>query len=79
MDRFVIQGPTRLNGRVHTSGAKNASLPELAASLLTDEPLVLSGVPQVKDIATMRRLLGDLGVDSSEEGDQLRLDPMSFT
>ncbi len=75
MDRFVIQGPTRLNGRVHTSGAKNASLPELAASLLTDEPLVLSGVPQVKDIATMRRLLGDLGVDSSEEGDELRLDP----
>ena len=75
MDRFVIQGPTRLSGRVRTSGAKNASLPLLAASLLTDEPLLLTAVPRVRDIATMLRLLADLGVDSDQDDDRLRLAP----
>ena len=63
MDRFRIVGPTRLAGTVAASGAKNAALPELAATLLTDEPVVLGGVPQVRDIATMRRLLAHLGVE----------------
>ena len=73
MDRFLVQGPTRLHGKLRTSGAKNAALPALAASLLSDEPLVLRGVPRVRDIATMRRLLKALGVESQEEPGLLRL------
>jgi UDP-N-acetylglucosamine 1-carboxyvinyltransferase len=62
VDRFRIEGPTRLAGDVRASGAKNAALPALAASLLADSPLVLSGLPRVRDLETMRRLLGHLGV-----------------
>ncbi|HEX5759762.1 MAG TPA: UDP-N-acetylglucosamine 1-carboxyvinyltransferase [Thermoanaerobaculia bacterium] len=67
MDRFLIQGPTRLAGRVRASGAKNAALPALAAALLTDEPLELHRVPRVRDIRTMRRLLEHLGVASVDD------------
>src|SRR6202165_2181676 len=66
MDRFVITGPTALIGRVRGSGAKNAALPALAASLLTDEPVTLHHVPKVRDLRTMRRLLDCLGVGSEE-------------
>jgi UDP-N-acetylglucosamine 1-carboxyvinyltransferase len=66
MDKFHIIGPTRLAGRVSASGAKNAALPALAASLLTDEPLVLHRVPRVRDLRTMARLLDHLGVAHEE-------------
>jgi UDP-N-acetylglucosamine 1-carboxyvinyltransferase len=66
MDRFHISGPTPLVGRVCASGAKNAALPALAASLLTDEPVTLHRVPRVRDLRTMRRLLDCLGVGSEE-------------
>jgi len=66
MDKFHIIGPSRLAGRVRASGAKNAALPALAASLLTDEPLVLHRVPKVRDLRTMGRLLDHLGVASEE-------------
>lgn len=66
MDKFHIVGPTRLAGRVRASGAKNAALPALAASLLTDEPLILHRVPRVRDLRTMGRLLDHLGVGSEE-------------
>lgn len=62
MDRFYIQGPCRLAGEVRASGAKNAALPALAASLLTDEPLVLHNLPDVRDIRTFRRVLEILGI-----------------
>lgn len=74
MDRFVISGPCRLEGTVRASGAKNAALPALAASLLSDQPLVLGRVPRVRDIRTFLRLLEFLGVGATEEGDQLRLE-----
>ncbi|MGB6336379.1 MAG: UDP-N-acetylglucosamine 1-carboxyvinyltransferase, partial [Thermoanaerobaculia bacterium] len=73
MDRFRIQGPNRLAGTVRASGAKNAALPALAASLLTDQPLELVGLPRVRDIMTMRKLLDHLGVGGEEEGGALRL------
>ncbi|HVR97457.1 MAG TPA: UDP-N-acetylglucosamine 1-carboxyvinyltransferase, partial [Thermoanaerobaculia bacterium] len=73
MDKFHIVGPTRLVGRVRASGAKNAALPALAASLLTDETLVLHRVPQVRDIRTLRRLLDHLGMASEESGEALVL------
>jgi len=75
MDRFHIHGPSRLIGTVAASGAKNAALPALAATLLADEPVVLRRVPKVRDIATMRRLLGYLGVDSHDRDGAVRLIP----
>src|ERR1700730_9616634 len=66
MDRFHISGPTPLVGRVRASGAKNAALPALAAALLTDEPVTLHRVRQVRDLRAMRRLLDHLGVASEE-------------
>jgi UDP-N-acetylglucosamine 1-carboxyvinyltransferase len=61
MDKLRIVGGHRLSGRVEVSGAKNASLPAMAASLLTDQTLKLDNVPAVWDTSTMRRLLGELG------------------
>jgi UDP-N-acetylglucosamine 1-carboxyvinyltransferase len=75
MDRFRITGPSRLHGTVAASGAKNAALPALAAALLADEPVVLRRVPKVRDIATMRRLLSFLGVESHDRDNAVRLLP----
>jgi UDP-N-acetylglucosamine 1-carboxyvinyltransferase len=73
MDKFRIRGPARLAGSVRASGAKNAALPALAASLLTDETVALERVPRVRDIRTMQRLLEHLGVGSEESGGILKL------
>ena len=73
MECFRIIGPTRIRGEVTASGAKNAALPALAASLLSDGPLELSGLPAVRDIRTMRQLLGHLGVESEDRGEFVRL------
>ncbi len=62
MDAFLIRGPSRLAGTVEVSGAKNAALPALAATLLTAEPVGLESVPAVADIRTMQRLLTGMGV-----------------
>jgi UDP-N-acetylglucosamine 1-carboxyvinyltransferase len=61
MDKLVIEGPSRLEGEVDAGGAKNAALPLLFASLLTDEPCHLTNVPDVADIRTTVRLLQSLG------------------
>ncbi|MBL8510446.1 MAG: UDP-N-acetylglucosamine 1-carboxyvinyltransferase, partial [Betaproteobacteria bacterium] len=57
MDKLKIRGGKPLHGEVRISGAKNAALPILAASLLTAEPLALSNVPRLNDISTMLKLL----------------------
>jgi UDP-N-acetylglucosamine 1-carboxyvinyltransferase len=62
MDKLRIAGGKPLSGRVRIGGAKNASLPEMAAAILTDQPVHLANVPEVWDVGTMRRLLRDLGV-----------------
>ena len=62
MDKLVITGGRRLSGEVAISGAKNAALPILAASLLTGEPLELSNLPDLRDVGTMLRLLERMGV-----------------
>ncbi len=62
MDRFQIEGPARLQGEVEISGAKNAALPCLAATLLTAEPVHLRNLPNVRDIRTMQKLLQHIGV-----------------
>ncbi|MEO7761374.1 MAG: UDP-N-acetylglucosamine 1-carboxyvinyltransferase [Casimicrobiaceae bacterium] len=62
MDKLVINGGTPLNGEVRVSGAKNAALPILCASLLTAEPLALTNVPNLRDVSTMCSLLAQLGI-----------------
>jgi UDP-N-acetylglucosamine 1-carboxyvinyltransferase len=62
MDKLVIEGGRPLAGRVRVSGAKNAALPILCASLLSPEPLVLTNVPQLNDVRTMGTLLAQMGV-----------------
>jgi UDP-N-acetylglucosamine 1-carboxyvinyltransferase len=66
MDKLVIEGGRRLAGTIPVSGAKNAALPILCAALLTDEPLVLTHVPHLNDVRTMRTLLAQMGVKIEE-------------
>ncbi len=67
MDKIVVRGGRPLSGSVPISGAKNAALPLLAASLLSDSTLVLENVPRVMDIASMGNLLSELGVAVAED------------
>ncbi len=62
MDKLQIEGGVPLEGEVRISGAKNATLPILAASLLTEEPLVVGNVPHLQDVTTSIELLGRMGV-----------------
>src|SRR5450432_818784 len=73
MDKFVIKGGSRLEGEVPTNGSKNSALPALAAALLTDEPVTLKRIPRVRDIATMQRLLVDIGSKVETDGETVRL------
>ncbi|MEM8964123.1 MAG: UDP-N-acetylglucosamine 1-carboxyvinyltransferase [Acidobacteriota bacterium] len=66
MDKLQIHGPCRLAGTIQASGAKNAALPALTASLLATAPVTLENVPRVQDIRTMLRLLDHLGVKTTE-------------
>src|SRR4051812_45745400 len=63
MDRIRISGGQKLNGTIPISGAKNATLPLMIASLLTDETLVLDNVPRLADVGLLQRILGNHGVD----------------
>ena len=63
MDKFVIRGGNPLLGTIRVSGAKNAALPCMAAALLTDEPVILENIPQVRDIETTRKLLAAMGAE----------------
>ena len=75
MDKLLIQGGVPLSGDIAISGAKNAALPILCACLLTDEPLRLRNLPQLNDISTMLRLIGQMGVSVTMDGnDGLILD-----
>ena len=69
MDKLVINGGRRLAGSLRVSGAKNAALPILAASLLTGEKVVLGNAPRLNDIRTMLNLLRRLGADAADDGD----------
>ncbi|MCG2576612.1 UDP-N-acetylglucosamine 1-carboxyvinyltransferase [Dechloromonas sp. XY25] len=68
MDKLLIEGGKALSGEVAMSGAKNAALPILCASLLTAEPVHFTNVPHLNDISTMLRLLGDMGVGVTMDG-----------
>ena len=74
MDKFLIQGGLKLEGEVRISGAKNAALPLLAAMILADSPITLTNVPNLKDVNTLVKLIGGLGVQISYEGDTVKAD-----
>lgn len=75
MDKLLIEGGSRLSGEVAMSGAKNAALPILCACLLSAEPLKFSNVPQLNDVSTMLRLIAQMGVTVTLDGnDGLILD-----
>ena len=63
MDKFVIRGGNPLVGTVRVSGAKNAALPAMAAAILTEEPVILEAIPDVRDIETERKLLESMGAE----------------
>ena len=69
MDKLLIRGGHRLQGEVAISGAKNAALPELCAALLTPEPVTLRNVPRLQDVATMLKLICNMGVRADHAGD----------
>lgn len=73
MDKLRILGGSQLRGSLDIAGAKNAALPILISSILTDNPLVVSNVPQLKDIETTLKLLKHLGVDIESEGKAIRM------
>ena len=70
MDKLRITGGQPLKGEVVISGAKNAALPEICAALLTSEPVHLTNVPRLRDVATMRQLLDNMGVRTETHGDR---------
>ncbi|MCA9546936.1 MAG: UDP-N-acetylglucosamine 1-carboxyvinyltransferase, partial [Myxococcales bacterium] len=75
MEKFVIQGRRRLSGEVTPGGSKNEVLPCLAATLLTEEPVVLTNVPRIRDVEVMCRVLEAQGATTEWIGeDQLRVD-----
>jgi UDP-N-acetylglucosamine 1-carboxyvinyltransferase len=74
MDKLLIRGGHALQGEVRISGAKNAALPELCAALLTDQPVTLVNVPRLQDVATMVKLVQNMGVSVQREEDRITLD-----
>lgn len=74
MDKIVVEGGRRLKGEVNISGAKNAALPILAASLLTDGISTFTNVPDLRDISSIKMLLSYLGLQVETEGETIRID-----
>ncbi len=68
MEKFIIEGGFPLKGEVTPSGNKNAALPILSACLLTDEPVILHNMPEIRDVQDMRKLIASLGVEIEELG-----------
>ena len=80
MDKLLITGGTPLQGQVRASGAKNAALPILAATLLADAPVTLGNIPRLRDIRTTLELLGRMGASLSlEDGCRVEVQPRELT
>ncbi|MFH0881137.1 MAG: UDP-N-acetylglucosamine 1-carboxyvinyltransferase [Lentisphaerota bacterium] len=73
MSRFIINGQRKISGTFQPVGNKNAVLPMLAASLLTEEPVVLENVPRILDVQVMLELLAELGVEVAQTGNTVSL------
>ncbi len=77
MDKLIVKGGHRLKGAVNISGSKNASLPILAASLLTDEPMCITRVPDVSDTNYMLQILSQLGASVERSSGTVRISSRS--
>ncbi|WP_428527539.1 UDP-N-acetylglucosamine 1-carboxyvinyltransferase [Roseibium sp.] len=77
MDSIKVTGGAELNGIIPISGAKNAALPLMIASLLTDETLTLSNVPRLRDVAQLMQILSNHGVDYSVNGKRIGQDDLA--
>ena len=73
MEKILIRGGNKLNGRVKISGSKNAALAILPAVLLASEKVALSNIPDITDVRTMLRLLEDLGLTIRRRGRNARI------
>ena len=73
MDKLLITGGRRLAGEITISGAKNAALPILCAGLLTADTVALTNVPKLQDVATMQKLLGQMGLSIKDNAGVLEL------
>lgn len=78
MDRIVVRGGKRLQGRVRISGAKNAALPIMAAALICNEPVTLKNVPALLDIDGMEHLLFSMGVVTERRPGEVIIDPRTL-
>ena len=72
-DKFIITGKQSLSGDISVGGAKNAALKALAASLILDEPSMVSNVPQIEDISRLVEIIEDLGVDIEHDGNVYKI------
>ena len=80
MDKLLIRGGNPLQGEVLISGAKNAALPELCATLLSAEPVTLRNVPRLQDVSTMLKLIRNMGVQVEQGADgSVRVDAGSLS
>ena len=77
MQKIIVTGGARLEGEVRISGAKNAVLPILCATLLADAPVRITNVPRLHDVLTTAKLLAGLGAGVAHEGDAMTVDPRS--
>lgn len=78
MDKFLITGGVQLDGEVRISGAKNAALPLLAATILAETPITIRNVPHLKDVNTLVKLIAGLGIDIRYEGDVVTADTQTL-
>lgn len=74
MDKLLVTGPVKLNGSVHISSAKNATLPILVATLLCPYPVKFTNIPDLMDVGTILKILQSMGLKVSKNGDELTAD-----
>lgn len=81
MDKFIIEGPTPLQGTIPISGSKNAALPLMAAAILGDSPTTITNIPKLRDIYTFNNVIRVTGcrVDFDEDDGVLTIDPKNLT
>ncbi len=79
MDKFVIEGGAPLRGTVRVSGAKNSALPIMAASILADGAVTLKDVPRLLDVATLGKIMGEVGVRVERVADLIRIETLNPT
>src|SRR5665213_2956688 len=80
MEKLIIAGNHPLNGEIRISGAKNAALPILAASLLSGKPITISNIPHLQDVTTIVSLLGQMGANITlDERSRIEIDANNLT